>query len=105
MKNGRKACIYVPNLFFVGHIYMAWKYGIEPSEGDQQFSEIFKTRKGWEGILNKNGLSVLKCYKYNAIWASKKVSLATKLLYNLLRPFIPMNLSYSFAFICKKRKN
>jgi ubiquinone/menaquinone biosynthesis C-methylase UbiE len=101
-KNGR-ACIYVPNLFFIGHIYMAWRYGIEPSEAEQQFSEIFKTKRGWEEMLKKNGLRILKCYKYNTIWESKKVNLLTKIIYNfILRPFIPLNLSYAFIFICKK---
>lgn len=103
LKNEGRVCIYVPNLFFLGHIYMTWRYGVEPSEGGQQFSEIFKTRKGWEVMFEKNGLKVLKCYKYNKIWASNKVSYATKIFYNIvMRPFIPLNLSYSFAFICKK---
>ena len=103
LKNNGRVCIFVPNLFFLGHIYLTWRYGVEPSEAGQQFSETFKTRKGWEAMLEKNGLKILKCYKYNKIWASKKVSYATKLFYNIImRSFIPLNLSYCFAFICKK---
>lgn len=103
LKNNGKVCIFVPNLFFLGHIYMAWRWGVEPSEGGQQFSEIFKTKKGWKVMLGKNGLKVLKCCKYNKIGASEKVSYATKLFYNIImRSFIPLNLSYCFAFICKK---
>jgi SAM-dependent methyltransferase len=104
LKKNAKALIFVPNLFFLGHIYMAFRYGIEPSEANQNFSEIFKTRKGWEELFEKNGLKVLNCYKYNTIWASTKVSSVTKILYNyLLKPFIPLNLSYSFLFICEKK--
>jgi len=103
LKKGGIACITVPNLFFVGHIYMAWRYGIEPDEAEQQFSEIFMTRQGWTKLLEENGLKVVRCYKYNTIWASKKVGSMTKIAWNiLLKPFIPLNLSYMFIFICKK---
>jgi len=99
------ACIFVPNSYFIGHIYMAFRYGIAPSEGFQNFSEKFGTRLEWQKLLEKNGLEVLKTYKYNEIWASNKVDYITKLLYNFaLRPFIPLNLSYGFAYVCKNRR-
>lgn len=101
-KNGL-ALVYVPNLMFVGHIYMTFRYGVMPSEGEQSFSEVFYTSRGWQDLLERNGLRVSKVYSYNYIHGSKKVSKTTALIWRcILRHFIPFNLSYAFAFICEK---
>lgn len=97
------AVVYLPNEFFVGHIYMAFRYGIEPTEGEQTFSERFSTRLGWQSLLEQSGLKVVGVHKYNRIGATQKISPWLVMLYNLiLRPFIPLNLSYCFAFVCRK---
>jgi len=104
LKPGGLSCILVPNSYFIGHIYMVYRYGIPPSEGFQSFSEEFGTRIEWENLLKENGLIVLRTFKYNKILASRKAGMITTLLYNLLlAPITPLNLSYAFIFICTKR--
>jgi len=102
LKSGGNALIMVPNLYFLGHIYMAVRYGYQPSEAGQQFSEQFLTRGGWQNVLENNGLKVEKVFKYNYIWATKKVSRSAIFAWNLLKPFIPIGLSYNFCFLCNK---
>jgi len=103
LKNDGKAIIYVPNLMFVGHIYMAWRCGIMPTEGKQSFSEVFYTYRGWKELLEENGLRVVDCQKYNRIYATKKVNKIFVFIWEyLFRFFIPINLSYCFLFLCKK---
>jgi len=98
------ACILVPNAYFIGHIYLVWRYGAIVDEGGQYFSERFATREGWKRLIEDNGLEILRIHKYNIILGSKKVSRITKLFYNVfLAPFIPLNLSYAFIFVCKKK--
>ncbi len=104
LKPEGQACIYLPNSYFIGHIYFALRYGISPSEAEQDFSESFRTRVGWQRLLEENGLRLLKTYRYNTIWATKKVGKVALVVYNLLiKCLIPFNLSYSFAYICRKR--
>jgi ubiquinone/menaquinone biosynthesis C-methylase UbiE len=102
LKQTGKALILVPNLYFLGHIYMALRYGVYPSEGYQEFSEMFSTTKGWEDLLSEGGLKVIKTYKYNEMGKTKKVSGLTVGLWNIFKPLIPVGLSYCFIFICKK---
>ena len=84
---------------------MAYRYGIPPTEGEQVFSERFGTRLEWQNMLEEHGLHVLKTCKYNTIWTSRRVGLVTRVVYNLvLKRFIPLNLSYSFAFVCRKKE-
>lgn len=98
-----RACIYLPNSYFIAHIYVALRYGIPPSEAEQDFSESFRTRVGWQRLLEENGLRVLKTYRYNTIWATKKVGKVSLLFYNFfIKHLIPFNLSYSFAYICQR---
>lgn len=112
LKKGGLACILVPNLMFIGHIYMAWRYGVMPSEGGQSGVdrfydyeiEKFYTCEGWERILRSTGLEVLNCKKYNFILGSKKVSDLVRFLYNrFFQYFVPLNLSYCFVFLCRKK--
>ncbi len=104
LETGGRAVIYVPNLYFLGHIYLAWRSGVMPSEGGQSFSEIFLTYGGWRDLLQEAGFKVLSCHKWNEIYGSAKVGRGVSLLYRYaLKPFIPFNLSYSFAFVCTKR--
>jgi ubiquinone/menaquinone biosynthesis C-methylase UbiE len=106
LKQGGTACIYVPNLYFIGHIYLGWRYGTQPSEGHQDFSELFFTREGWQTLIQRCGLEVQSCHKYNEVYASQKVGRVGKFVYNwFIKPWLPLNLSYSFAFICKRDIN
>lgn len=98
-----KIFIRVPNLYFLGHIYMALRYGIFPSEGGQDFSERFSTKLGWKDLIEKNKLKVNKINKYNFIYATKKVNPVVISLWNLLNPLLPEGLSYCFDYICVKK--
>lgn len=105
MKPSGKALILVPNLYFLGHIYMAVKYGLYPSEGGQEFSEMFSTLLGWKRLLKEANLKVIESYKFNEMGATKKVSKLTLNLWNIFKPLVPIGLSYCFIFICKKSDN
>lgn len=102
-KNG--VCfIQVPNLMFLGHIYMALRYGVMPSEGGQEFSENYYTHGGWVKLLEENGLKVIRTDKFNEVYATKKVNTLVVFLWqNLLKHFIPLYCSYAFNFYCKKK--
>lgn len=96
--------IHVPNLMFLGHIYMTYRYGIMPSEGKQSFSETFYTYEGWKNLLQKNGLRVIKCDVVNDMSKTEKVNKVTKFIWQIfIKQFVPFHLSYGFNFYCKKR--
>ena len=90
----------MPNLFFLGHVWFGIRHGIQPSEGEQQFSERFLSSRGWMELLEGAGLRVDSWHPWNDIWASPKVGRATIGLWNLLARFAPRNAAYSFAFVC-----
>ncbi len=104
IKRDGKIFIFLPNSYFLGHIYTVWKTGLSPDEAGQYFSEEFNTKLGWKRLLEENCFSVVSIYKFNTIWASEKVSRFTKYIYNfILKPFIPFNLSYAFGYLCVKK--
>lgn len=100
LKSDGKACVVLPNNYFIKDIYKVWRNGIAPSHG--QPVEKFATKIEWENLLNKHGLRALTVYKYNPRW---KIMSAGHLIYRLLRPLIPLNLSYCFAFVCCRKRN
>lgn len=100
--NGR-ILIRVPNLYFLGHIFMAVRYGIFPSEGGQDFSERFSTKLGWKELITSNKLRVKEVKKYNFIYATEKVNPFIISLWNLFNLFLPEGLSYCFDYICVKK--
>lgn len=97
-----RALIYVPNLFFLGHVWFGLRHGIQPSEADQDFSEIFLTSQGWTRLLEDNGLTVESWHPWNYIYASPKVSPLVMRGWNLASRFLPRNAAYSFAFVCRR---
>lgn len=103
IKKDGKILIRVPNLYFLGHIFMAIKNGSFPSEGGQDFSERFSTKLGWKELIEKNKLKVKKINKYNFIYATEKVNFQVILLWNILNPLFPDGLSYCFDYICIKK--
>lgn len=58
--------------------------------------EQLATRREWQDLIESNGLRVRHVYKYNPSPPT------ASLKYRLIRPFIPLNLSYSFVFICDR---
>lgn len=100
--NGR-AVVYVPNLFFLGHVWFGLRYGVQPSEGGQQFSETFRSSQGWAELLEESGLRVLRWEVWNKIHETEKVGRLTMFLWNTFERFLPRNGGYCFAFVCEKR--
>lgn len=96
------AYITVPNLMFIGHIYMNLRYGEMPNEAGQPEKSF--TFQAWKNLLEKNGLQVINYQKYNDIFASNRVSFLTRVLWQkIFRHFVPVNLSYSFIFYCQRK--
>jgi SAM-dependent methyltransferase len=95
------AIVFVPNLFFLGHVWFGLLRGTQPSEGGQDFSETFRSSQGWIDLLEGCGLSVVRWEVWNHIYASQKVSDRTKRLWNLVARVIPRNGAYAFAFVCR----
>ncbi len=106
-KPGGKALFYVPNLFFVGHIWFALTRGAQPSEGGQDFSERYFTYDGWKTLIEQAGWNITEVRYYNWILYTAKFPRWVQTLYNLImRPWVPKNLSYAFAlYAVKPRKH
>lgn len=103
LKPGGQALVYVPNLFYLGYIYLTWRTGETPHEAGQNEFERFETRQGWEDLIRKNGFKVLKVTKHNAMYATERMPGWMKLAYSLfVEPFVPLNLSYCFSFYIEK---
>jgi ubiquinone/menaquinone biosynthesis C-methylase UbiE len=103
LKDGGRAVVYVPNLFFLGYVFLVWRSGETPHEAGQNEYERFETRQGWEDLIRQSGFRVLAVRKYNDMFASERFNPLVKFLYQILvRPFIPLNLSYCFAFLLEK---
>jgi len=113
-KNGR-AIIFVPNLMFLGYIWLALRCGLMPTHGgsDRKGKKVydyndekFFTFRGWTDVLKGGGLKIIKSEVYSRIGGTKFANEAVLWLYNkIFYRFIPFNLSYSFIFICKKNDN
>ena len=102
-KPGGKALFYVPNLFFVGHIWFGLTRGTQPSEGEQDFSERYFTYGGWKALIEQAGWKINEVRYYNWILYTAKVPRFVRALYNFVfRPFVPKNFSYAFAFYVTK---
>ncbi|MES2201630.1 MAG: class I SAM-dependent methyltransferase [candidate division FCPU426 bacterium] len=103
LKDDGLALVYVPNLFFLGYLYLVWKTGETPHEAGQNEYEHFETRQGWEEMLARQGFKVVKVTKSNEMFATERVSLPVRILYSLfVEPFVPLNLSYCFGFYIRK---
>jgi SAM-dependent methyltransferase len=97
-----RAVVFVPNLFFLGHVWFGLRHGTEPSEGGQQFSETFRTSEGWRSLLNGSGLAVERWEPWNTIHASEKVGRTTMRLWNAVSRLVPRHGAYAFAYVCRK---
>lgn len=97
------AIVFVPNLYFLGHIFFGLRHGTQPSEGGQAFSELFLTSQGWRELLSGAGFEVRAFHSWNHIFASDKVGPATMKTWNALSRFVPRHGSYAFAFVCSKK--
>lgn len=104
-KEGAHICIYVPNDDYILH-----KVGYET---DSQLIVNRYSLKGWEQLLESNGLRAERVYKDNSHLTSLNVAgkglkrllkIAFKLLIRPLVPFLQLKLSFAFIFICRKNR-
>ena len=102
LKKDGKVLFHVPNLYFIGHIFMKLFYDAKPSEAGQGFSEILLSMKEWRNVFYTNGYMIESVKKYNDIWATKKVSKIVLFFWKIIKYFVPANISYCFQFICSK---
>jgi SAM-dependent methyltransferase len=103
LKPGGRAYVYVPNLFFLGYIYLTWKTGETPHEAGQNQYERFETRQGWEDLIKAAGFVIRDVTKDNEMYATNRVPALVKLGYRfLIEPLVPLNLSYCFGFWLEK---
>jgi SAM-dependent methyltransferase len=98
-----RAIVFVPNLFFLGHIWFGLRHGVQPSEGEQDFSESFRTSQGWRSLLERAGLVVERWEPWNTIHASQKVGPGAMRLWNAVSRFVPRHGAYAFAYVCSKQ--
>lgn len=110
LKSDGKAAILVPNSHHIRAIYNVMKYGEILS--DLQDFERFATRREWERLFTNNGLNVMSVHKYDTGFARlhKKGRGLFWYLYNILfrlfgNSWIPLNLTYTFIFICSPQKD
>jgi len=99
LKESGRACIVVPNTFSLVNIWKVYREG-EIERG--QIIECFKTRREWEMIIEDNGLKIVEIHKYNYLFFP--ISSLGQLIYRLVAPFIPLNLTYHFAFVLTKQR-
>jgi ubiquinone/menaquinone biosynthesis C-methylase UbiE len=104
LKPDGRAALLLPNSHHIRAIYNVYKHGeILP---DLQDFERFATRVEWERLLTQNGLCVLSVHKYDTGMARayKRGHEVFWYLYNiffrLFGSWIPLNLTYTFIFIC-----
>jgi len=102
VKTDGRALVFVPNLFFLGHVWFGLRHGTQPSEGGQGFSETFRSSEGWRSLLEGSGLVVEKWEPWNRIHASEKVSRTTMRVWDAMSRFVPRNGAYAFAYLCRK---
>jgi SAM-dependent methyltransferase len=100
---GGRAVVFVPNLFFLGHIWFGLRHGQQPTEGGQGFSEENLSSGGWRALLEGAGFEIVAVRPWNRIHASERVSPLVKRFWNAGARFVPVNGSYAFAFVCTKR--
>jgi SAM-dependent methyltransferase len=98
-----QAVVFVPNLFFLGHVWFGLRHGTQPSEGGQAFSEVFLSSGGWANLLTEAGLEVQSFHAWNFIFASERVRPVVKRAWNALSRFVPRHGAYAFAFVCVPR--
>jgi len=106
LKPNGYAAILLPNSYYlVDIIWHVWRTGYGPSH--KQPLERFATFGEWRDLLEAGGLRVERFYKYNFLLPRSRddwewyLRRPRRLLYLIIAPFIPFNLSYSFLYVCR----
>ena len=107
LKPNGGAAIFLPNSYYLIDIFRnVLLKGYGPSHN--QSIERFATINEWGDLIEENGLSIIKIYRYNMLFPRSRgdwkylKGKPKRLIASLLAPLIPKNLSYSFLYICGK---
>ncbi len=95
LKEEGKALLLLPNSYFLMTILNVWRRGATGRETAQAVDR-WATRNEWARLIEQNGLKVTRVLKYN--YGARE----SPLKYKLVRPFIPLHLSYCFLFVCRR---
>lgn len=95
----------VPNSYYLLDIvWHVWRRGYPVSHS--QTIERFATAGQWRDLIHNSGLRIVRAYKYNLCFPQTLHDLGwygrhpRKLVFPLMAPLTPFNLSYSFLFVC-----
>lgn len=111
LKKGGTGVFYVPNLMFIGYIYLAARYGTMPSHGGSSshktyydfMSERFFTLEGWKHVITTGGMKIVSIDRYDNLGSSKYASEAMIRLYDtVLSRFVPKTLAYCYVVTCTR---
>ncbi len=92
------ACFVVPNSLWIGRAIYELRYRF--IKNSCQPIERLASRREWEEIIERNGFKIIDIYKHNLVWTPKG---PIRIFYKLLiRPFISLDFSYHFIFLCKR---
>jgi len=101
------ACILLPNTFsLLGNVNYARKCGDAFDDG--QPIQRYHTRIGWAGLLEQNGLRVLRTEKYEMVWPRTHADRLwylrrpVKIAHLALGGILPLNLANCFVYLCAK---
>jgi SAM-dependent methyltransferase len=98
-------CVVVPNINF-----LLWKIRGTKGTEQQDINENLLSLEQWKSIFIKEGLEILKIYQDK--WLMKKTNIFSSLnplgivkrtIYKLMWIFLPLNYTFQFIFILRKR--
>lgn len=106
LRKDGKACLLMPNTFFVVDlIWRVWRTGYGPSH--TQAIERFAARNEWRDFIEAHGLQVYRVVKYNSVYPRSRkdvrwfLTRPKRLLSLLISPLTPTNFSFAFAYLCR----
>jgi SAM-dependent methyltransferase len=104
--NGMAALVLPNSYYLLDIVWHVWRRGYPVSH--RQAIERFGAVNEWRDLIEDNGLQVARVHKYNLcmprsahdwLWYLRS---PLKFAYPLSSPFIPLNLSYSFLYLCRR---
>ena len=95
LKKEGKALLLLPNSYFLMTFLNVWRTGATGHVTAQPVDR-WATKDEWIRLVEENGLKVTRVLKYN--YKTREAPFK----YRLVRPFIPLHLSYCFLFICRR---
>jgi ubiquinone/menaquinone biosynthesis C-methylase UbiE len=102
-----RAVVLLPNTFsLLTNIWIAYRQG--RTSIDTQPIQRYAARQEWGQLLQENGLIITQTRKYERVWPRNWLDWQTylrrpkEMVRLLLTPFVPLNLAWSFVFVCRK---